>query len=186
MPSDSPPHPSSSDREPPANSVAGDTGAPAGETTSVPDAPDAYRGRRNPRVTAALCYAVPYVVALWVLLRERRNRFVRFHAAQALIFFVTIPLIQLVLFVAVVVVGNLVGIGGLAFALGLFFIGAFVALGVGALLVWLRMLADCWAGQATLFPILGSLALRLERLLTAAQREVEVARSRSVRQNDSI
>ena len=181
MPSDSRPHPSSSGRKRPrAKTVAGNPGQ---ETAT---APSDQRGRRNPRVAAALCYAVPYVVALWALLRERRNRYVRFHAAQALIFFVTIPLIQLMLFVAVVVVGNIVGIGALAFVLGLLFIGAFVALGVGALLLWLRMLADCWAGKATVFPILGRLAHRLERLLTEARREVEVARSRHVRQNDIV
>ncbi len=150
MPSDSPPHPSSSGPEPPSTEF--DTGAPALETTS---ASRTQRRRHNPRVTAALCYAVPYVVALWVLLRERRNRFVRFHAAQSLIFFVTIPLMQVVLLVALVVVGNMVGSGALAFALGLLFIGAFVALGVGALFFWLRMIADCWAGQATVFPSLG-------------------------------
>jgi uncharacterized membrane protein len=121
-----------------------------------------------------------------VLLRERRNRFVRFHAAQSLIFFITIPLMQLALFVALVVVGNIVGIGALAFVLGLVFIGAFLALGIGALFLWLRMLADCWAGQATVFPIIGSLAHRLERLLTEVQREVEVARSHPVRQNDTV
>ena len=181
MPSDSPPHPSSSGREqPPADF---DAGAPVQETVG---ASSAQRGRRNPRVTAALCYAIPYVVALWALLRERRNRFVRFHAAQSLIFFAAIPLIQLVLFVALVVVGNIVGIGALAFVLGLFFIGAFLALGIGALFLWLRMLADCWAGQATVFPIIGSLAHRLERLLTEVRREVEVARSRPVRQNDTV
>jgi len=179
MPSDSPPHPSSSGREqPPAKTVAG---ALAQELAG---ASSAQRGRRNPRVTAALCYAVPYVVALWLLLRERRNRFVRFHAAQSLIFFVTIPLIQVVLFVALVVVGNIVGSGALAFVLGLLFIGAFVAVGVGALILWLWMLADCWAGQATVFPILGSLAHRLERLLTEVRSEV--ARSRTVRQNDMV
>jgi uncharacterized membrane protein len=179
MPSDSPPHPSSSGPErPPAKIVAGNPG----QDTAT--APSDQRGRHNPRVTAALCYAVPYVVALWTLLRERRNRYVRFHAAQALIFFVTIPLIQLVLFVALVVVGNIVGSGALAFVLGLLFIAAFVALGVGALLLWLRMLADCWAGQATVFPILGPLAHRLERLLTEVRREV--ASSRPVRQNDMV
>jgi uncharacterized membrane protein len=144
----------------------------------------AQRGRHNPRVTAALCYAVPYVVAVLVLLRERRNRFVRFHAAQSLIFFVTISLAQLVLFIVLVVVGNIVGISALSFALGLLFIGAFVALGVGALVLWLWMLADCWAGRATAFPILGSLAHRLERLLTEVRREV--ASSRPVRQNDMV
>ncbi|HEY1389543.1 MAG TPA: hypothetical protein VGF38_13455 [Ktedonobacterales bacterium] len=181
MPSDSPPHPSSSGREP--RPAKADARVPAWEIAS---APDVQRGQRNPRVTAALCYAVPYVAALWALLRERRNRFVRFHAAQSLIFFVTIPLMQLALFVALVVVGNMVGISALAFVFGLLFIGAFVALGVGALLLWLWMLADCWVGQATVFPILGPLAHRLERLLTEVRREVEVARSRPVRQNDTV
>src|SRR5690348_3140762 len=136
MPSDSPPHPSSSGRE--QQSAEAAIGAHETDATSAPNVP---RGRRNPRVTAALCYAIPYVVALWVLLRERRNRFVRFHATQSLIFFITIPLIQVVLFVALVIVGNVVGIGALAFVLGLFFIGAFVAVGVGALFLWLRLLA---------------------------------------------
>jgi len=179
MPSDSPPHPSNSGREQPPSGA--DVGVPETDTAS---APGVQRGRRNPRVIAALCYAVPYLVALWVLLRERRNRFVRFHAAQSLIFFAAIPLIQLVLFVALVVVGNIVGIGALAFVLGLFFIGAFLALGIGALFLWLRMLADCWAGHATVFPILGPVAHRLERLLTEVRREV--ARSRTVRQNGII
>src|SRR5690348_5239314 len=136
MPSDSPPHPSSSGREQSPSGADADI-----PETDIVNAPGVQRGRRNPRVIAALCYAVPYVIALWVLLRERRNRFVRFHAAQSLIFFVTIPLIQLVLFVALVIVGNTVGIGALAFVLGLFFIGTFVALGVGALFFWLRLLA---------------------------------------------
>src|SRR5262245_10451369 len=114
MPSDSPPHPSSSGREQPPSGA--DADAPVRESAS---APPIKRGHHNPRIVAALCYAVPYVVALWVLLRERRNRYVRFHAAQSLIFFVTIPLIQLVLFVALVVVGNIVGIGTSAFVLGL-------------------------------------------------------------------
>jgi len=179
MPSDSQPHPSSSGPEQPL--AESDAGVPAPDTTPTASS---QRGRYNPRVTAALCYAVPYVVAVVVLLRERRNRFVRFHAAQSLIFFVTIPLAQLALFIALVVVGNIVGIGALAFVLGLLFIGAFVALGVGALVLWLWMLADCWAGQSTAFPILGSLAHRLERLLTEVRREV--ASSRTLRQNDMI
>ena len=76
MPSDSPPHPSSSGPEQPR--AESDAGVPAPET--MPTA-SAQRRRHNPRVTAALCYAVPYIVAVVALLRGRRNRFVRFHAA---------------------------------------------------------------------------------------------------------
>jgi uncharacterized membrane protein len=116
-----------------------------------------------------------------VLLRERRNRFVRFHAAQSIIFFVTIPAIQLILFVVLIVVGNTVDTGPWSVVLGVLFIGGFLALGVGAFLFWLRLLADCWAGRATAFPVIGALAHRMERLLTRVQREI--ATSRPLRQN---
>jgi uncharacterized membrane protein len=46
----------------------------------------------------------PYVVALVVLSRERRNGFVRFHATPSLLFFVTIPLLQVTRYIALVVV----------------------------------------------------------------------------------
>lgn len=137
--------------------------------------------RYNPRVVAALCYAIPYVVSVVVLLRERRNRFVRFHAAQSLIFFLAIPFVQLVLFAALIILGNTVASGSWLVALGIGFLVAFLALGVGALLLWLRLLADGWAGQATRFPLLTDQAYRLEQLLAEVRREV--ARSRPPREN---
>lgn len=176
MPSDSRPHPSRSGPKQATGQPAANIPAPGPVTGQ-----DGRRGRYNPRVIAALCYAVPYVVSIAVLLRERRNRFVRFHAAQALIFFVTIPLIQLILFIALIILGNTVSAGSWLVALGVIFIGAFLALGIGALLFWLWMLADCWAGQATRFPIIGRLAEWLEQVLTEARREV--ARSRPRREN---
>ncbi|HEX6543307.1 MAG TPA: hypothetical protein VF040_16240 [Ktedonobacterales bacterium] len=137
--------------------------------------------RQNPRVVAALCYAIPCVASVVVLLRERRNRFVRFHAAQALIFFATILLTQLILFTALVILGNIVQANTWLVALGVLFIGGFLALGVGALILWLWMLADCWAGQATQLPLISRLALRLEQMLTEVRREV--ANSRTKREN---
>src|SRR5579884_3982422 len=35
--------------------------------------------RHNPRVRAAICYALPFIPALSLLLRERRNGFIRMH-----------------------------------------------------------------------------------------------------------
>jgi uncharacterized membrane protein len=194
MPSDSLPHPSSSGPErpryphharhlpiDPAESSAERDSAPAVAVPPEQGASNEARGRYNPRIIAALCYAIPYVVSVGALLRERRNRFVRFHAAQSIIFFVTIPAIQLILFVVLIVVGNTVDTGPWSVVLGVLFIGGFLALGVGAFLFWLRLLADCWAGRATAFPVIGALAHRMERLLTRVQREI--ATSRPLRQN---
>lgn len=203
MLSDSQPHPSNSGpkylrhsqhqpfpRHPPNDPAASDSTpeiaiSSEGETTTPAAEPrvgDERHGRYNPRVIATLCYAIPFVVSVVALIRERRNRFVRFHAAQSIIFFVAIFMIQLILFAALIVVGNSVGTGAWSVVLGILFIGGFLALGIGALLFWLRLLADCWAGRATAFPVIGALAHRMERLLTRAQRGIAI--SRPLRQND--
>lgn len=189
MPNDSQPHPSSSGPErprhpqhPPIDPAENDS-APVVAVPPEQRMGDEARGRYNPRIIAALCYAIPYVVSIGALVRERRNRFVRFHAAQSIIFFVTIPAIQLILFVVLIVVGNTVDTGPWSVVLGVLFIGGFLALGIGAFLFWLRLLADCWAGRATAFPVIGALAHRMERLLTRVQREI--ATSRPLRQNDT-
>lgn len=128
--------------------------------------------RRNPRIRAALCYAIPVVPAVLALHRERRNRFVRFHAAQSLLFFGGIALAQVVLFALLVVAGNLVGHGALAVAAGIVFLALFLALGVAGFLFWLRLLRDCIEGQATLFWFLGDRTMELEQLVTALQQRV--------------
>ena len=117
---------------------------------------------RDPRTRAALCYALPLLPGLYTLWRERRNHFVRLHAAQSVVFFVAVALAQIALFIALVVVGNLVRGGWALTVLGLFFWAAFIALGLGGLVLWLRMLNECVHARLRSRPLLTPLARRLE------------------------
>ncbi len=120
--------------------------------------------RRNPRVRAAMCYAVPFVPASVLLVRERRNRFVRFHAAQALLFFVAVVVVQLLLYAALVVLGNVVMSLWQTVALFAVFLALLIGVGVFAFGLWLRLLRQCMDGRMVELRVLGGWAKRLERL----------------------
>ena len=140
-----------------------------------PSHPSEARDLRDPRVRAALCYALPLAPALYLLARERRIRFVRLHAAQALVFFVGVGLAQTLLFALVVVLGNeTVGSWAELPAILLLW-GAMIALALGALTLWLRLLTDSWRGRLRRRPVLSALATRLERLAAGLTRAASTA-----------
>ncbi len=51
-----------------------------------PDQATSSKPQLEPNVLAALSYAVPLVMGVVVLLTEKENKFVRFHAFQSIIF----------------------------------------------------------------------------------------------------
>ncbi len=116
----------------------------------------------DPRTRAALCYLFPLLPSLVTLWRERRNRFVRMHAAQAVVFFSAVALAQVILFAALAPLGNWIVDGWAPVALGLLFWAAFIALGLGSLTLWLRLLNDCAHARLRSRPLLTPLAVRLE------------------------
>lgn len=124
----------------------------------------------NPRLRALSVYALPFAPAVVVLLRERRNAFVRLHAARALAFYGFIGIAQIVLFVALVLIGGFASDSVAAFAFGLLFYGLFGLLGVAAVVFWLRLLADAAAGTLTSVPLLTSAAWRIEWAFARLQR----------------
>lgn len=160
MPSGTPPHPSSHDPEPPT------------AETPAAGAGDAGPRRMNPRVQAALCYAFPIVPAAFMLLRERHNGFVRFHAARSLVLFGGIILTQVLIFAIVVVLGNTIRTAGVIVALGVIVLVAYLALAIGAFILWLRMLAEAMAGKGRVYPYLDYFAVGLESFITSGQRRV--------------
>lgn len=119
--------------------------------------------RRNPRLLGALTYAVPLLPALVLLLRERRNRFVRAHAAQSLVFFVTLALAQVVIFVLLVLAGgqttnlHAATVLAAAFALG------WLALAALSFIAWTRLVAAALAGHVASLPLVTPLARLLLR-----------------------
>lgn len=116
----------------------------------------------DPRMRAALCYAFPIAPAAFTLWRERRDRRLRLHAAQALLFFLAVALAQIILFIALIALGNVVGPLWLSAALGVVFLAAYAILGIGSLVMWLRLLNSCLRGGARRWPALTPLAARLE------------------------
>ena len=118
---------------------------------------------REPRTRAAICYALPLAPGLYMLWHERRDRFIRVHAAQSVVFFGSAVFLQVALFLVIIVLGNLLsGAGWLTTALGLLVWGLILVLGIGGFVLWLRLLNDCVHGRLRWRPILTPLALRLE------------------------
>lgn len=129
--------------------------------------------RRAPNVRAALSYAIPFAPAIWLLARERRARFVRLHAAQSLVFFGTLVLAQVALFVALISLGQSITNPNTSLALGLLFFALFAILGIGSLVLWLLLLAGAMAGKLRPYPYLSPLATLVERAVTRLQSRFE-------------
>lgn len=150
-------------------------GAPIQSPQGLPALPIApvaseRRTRRNPRVLAAFAYALPIAPALLMLARERRNRFVRLHALQALAFYVLVALAQSALYALLVVTGNLSHALPVSVALFCVFFALYAALGLLALRTWLRLLRDALAGRRSWFPLISWPAERLDRLFARRDR----------------
>ncbi len=139
--------------------------------------------RRSPNVRAALSYAIPFAPAVWLLARERRAHLVRLHAAQSLVFFGTLLLAQVALFVALINLGQSVTDHNILVALGLLFFALFGILGIGSFVLWLLLLSGAMAGRLPSYPSLSPLATLIERGVTRLQSRSERGgfRSRATR-----
>lgn len=132
---------------------------------------------RRMRVRAGLAYAIPFVPALILLVKERRQRWLRFHAAQSLVFFILLALIQIALFAALVLFGGNVDTLPVAAVAGLVFYGLYLLVGILGLVFWLRLVADAMSGRCTRFRLLSGVAMRLEKALARLQRLSPAQRS---------
>ena len=123
----------------------------------------ATRRVHHPRALAALCYTVPIVPAWLILARERSNRILRFHAAQAFVFHALIAAGQIAIYVLLLIMGGLIRDDFTALVAAIVAMILFLSLGITALIFWLRLVADCLCGEAHALPIAGAWAVRLER-----------------------
>ena len=107
-----------------------------------------------------------------MLVRERRNGFVRFHAARSLVLFGGIVLIQVLLYAVIVILGNSIRSATITLLLGLLVLLGYLALAVGALVLWLRLIAEALAGRGRVYPYLDYCAINLELLVSRVQRRI--------------
>lgn len=132
----------------------------------------ASEAERRTRLRAGLAYAIPFVPAFLLLARERRHRWVRFHAAQSLLFFTLLVLVQIALFAALVLLGGAVDSLPVTAVAGLAFYVLYLVVGILGLVFWLRLIADAMSGRSTRFRFLSGPAMHIEEALARLQRLV--------------
>ena len=108
-----------------------------------------------PRLAAALAYAGWWVTGALLWLVERRDPFVRFHAAQSLVVF-GVAAIVIVAFAALA----LVALQFVPSAFSMVLAAAGVS-AVAAVLLWIAAVAQALRGVRWKIPVLGGLAERL-------------------------
>lgn len=109
----------------------------------------------TPRMSAVLCYLAWWVSGLIFLIIEQQNRAVRFHAAQSLIVFGGLSIL-----IGVLSVGSL---GMLVISATLFQLvrGIVYLVWLGAVVLWVVVLAKTITGETWRVPLAGDLATKL-------------------------
>ncbi len=108
-----------------------------------------------PRLAAALAYAGWWVTGALLWLVERRDPFVRFHAAQSVVVFGVAAIVS-----AAFMGLALVALQFLPSAFSMF-LGAAGVTAVAAVLLWIAAVAQALRGVRWRVPLLGSVAERL-------------------------
>jgi uncharacterized membrane protein len=107
------------------------------------------------RLASVLCYAGWWVTGLVFLFAERRDKTVRFHAAQSLVVF---GLLSVLLFLCG-------GASAVAFFVAVPRFPLLQAIGnalwFGAVLLWLFLLVKTWRGETWRVPVAGDLAIKI-------------------------
>jgi uncharacterized membrane protein len=112
---------------------------------------------------AVMCYSIPLVPGAWLLWRERHSRFVRFHAAQSVVSGALIAAGQIVISLLLLVAGGWIQDILAASLAAVVVVGLFLALGLAALLLWLRLVSACLDGQMRPLPLGAGWAAWLDR-----------------------
>lgn len=115
---------------------------------------------------AVVSYVLGFVTGVVVLLVERENQFVRFHAAQSIVLFAA-------LFVASIVLSVVGMLSTLLFAgnsAGMFLVGGLLSLGlsllslvvsVGAFVLWIYLMIRAYQGKTPRIPVVAGVADKL-------------------------
>ena len=107
-----------------------------------------YDGNRN--LVAALSYFLGFITGVVILLVEKDDKFIRFHAMQSTLVFGAI-------FVLDIILGAIIGaIPFLEFASSLFNMLVFII----ALIIWIVSMLKAFQGQIYKWPVVGNIAER--------------------------
>lgn len=114
----------------------------------------------SPNVAAALSYVFGFISGIVFLLVEKENQYVRFHAAQSIVFSVAMVILNIALTVVASVIGFLPAVGGLL--AGLVAIVASLGLGLGGFIAWVFLIIQAANGKQWEAPLLAPYARRIQ------------------------
>ena len=106
-------------------------------------------------IAALLSYLLTWITGLIFFLIEKENRFVRFHAMQAILFGAAIFVISIVLSITLGVVSYVSWILGSLFSL------AWLLLWLAFLVGWILCMIKAYQGQMFKLPIVGDMAEKI-------------------------
>ncbi len=110
-------------------------------------------------IAGLLCYVLGWISGIYFLVKEKENKFVRFHAWQSIAIFGLITLIYVVIFLILnSVSGTVRWIPGVSLVLSYIFgIFAFL-LGLATMILWIILMAYAYQGQRYKLPWAGNFA----------------------------
>lgn len=111
----------------------------------------------NPRIAALLSNALIWIGGLFFFFAERKNRFVRFNAAQSILFFGSVSIV----FEVISLLSFLAAIPLIGWAFGIILGAVHLVLLLGAGLIWLFLCFQAYRGAKTKLPFFGDYAERL-------------------------
>jgi len=138
--------------QPPRSAYSSNSNDPSGPSTM----------QMNPRLAALLSNAFIWVGGLFFFIAERKNRFVRFNAAQSFLLFGSVS----IAFTVISLLGFLTVIPLLGWFFGLIFGLVHLVLLIGAGLVWVFLMFQAYRGVKFKIPFFGDYAETLVNRFT--------------------
>ncbi len=141
---------------PKCGAAVGGAEPPAGGPAPSSAPPQAGSGMR-PNVAGALCYVLGLITGIVFLVLEpyNRDREVRFHAFQSILFNLAVVAIYIVLGIVGALLGAVVPVMGAAL-IGL----VSMALWLGSLVLWVVLMVKTYNGGKIVLPVIGEIAAK--------------------------
>ena len=115
-----------------------------------PQAPSSSSGGLEPNIAALLGYLIGILAVVWLVIEPyNKNRFIRFHAFQAIGFFVATVVLSIALTILSFIIGMVPG-------LNLILIVLWPLLWLAILLVWLLLMFKAYKNEMWKLPVIGN------------------------------
>ncbi len=109
----------------------------------------------DPKLAALLAYLFGWIGGLVFYIIEPKNKYIRFHALQSILFNVSVSVGFILLGVVFGILGSIPGVGVLFALLGGL---VYFALAIGSLVVWIMLMVKAYQGEKWVLPVIGDIA----------------------------